>query len=46
MSAVGKNLGDRTYKCCVAINFGFWESGGYGHPRHVFFEIGYEYGGI
>jgi iron complex outermembrane receptor protein len=46
LSAIGKNLSDRNYDCCQGIDFGFWQAGGFGNPRQLQFEVGYEFGGI
>ena len=46
LAVVGKNIGDEEYKCCQGIDFGFWQGGGYGYPRQIYVELGYEFGGI
>ena len=46
LAVVGKNIADEEYKCCQGIDFGFWQGGGYGYPRQIYVELGYEFGGI
>jgi iron complex outermembrane receptor protein len=46
LAVVGENLTDRTYMCCQGIDFAFFQGQGYGYPRQVWFEMGYEFGGI
>jgi iron complex outermembrane receptor protein len=46
LSAIGKNITDRSYKCCQGIDFFFWQAGGFGAPVQYMFEVGYEFGGI
>ena len=45
VALVGRNITDRTYLCCQGINFGAWSGSGYGYPRRLTVELGYEFGG-
>jgi iron complex outermembrane receptor protein len=44
LAVVGSNLTDKVYKCCQGIDFGLYQGGGFGDPREVWVEIGYEFG--
>jgi iron complex outermembrane receptor protein len=45
LALVGKNLTNRNYICCQGIDFVTFQGYGFGDPREVWVEIGYEFGG-